>query len=147
MHTACAILFTFMFREVCHVYAFGGLNWYFTNRHESIPAFSSSELFNRVSEMGQDNYKYESERIICSERTREHQTTFLTARLIADGEYVLGTVLPLSDSHIFALDACVRELDSFYSEVSEGNSFLSELRKTTIYKNIYSHDCEGQSCM
>lgn len=141
-YSACAILLFFMFYEVCNIYVFGGLEWYFSNRYESLPSTSRTDLYNQVQESGKDNYKYESERMFCDRDTLEETTTFLTARSIAGEDFLLETVSPLADAQIALLDASSKELDRLYARVTAGEASLVEVKSTDTYRRIREFDCD-----
>lgn len=140
MRSACAILLFFMFYEVCNVYVFGGLEWYFSNRHDSIPSISRTDLYRQVKEYGKDNYRHESARMTCGGDSSGETATFLTARLIAGEDFVLETISPLTDSQIALLDTSSKELDCFYAKVTVGETSLAEVKSTETYSRVLEFD-------
>ena len=136
MYSACAILLFFMFYEVCSVYVFGGLEWYFSNRHDSIPSISRTDLYRQVKEYGKDNYRYESVRMVFGGDSSEKIATFLTARSIAGEGFVLETISPLTNDQITFLNASSKELDRFYAKVTAGAASLGEVKSTETYSRI-----------
>lgn len=136
IHSACAILLTFLFPEVCNVYVFGGLEWYFNNRHDSLPSTSSTALFDQVRANGDDNFIYHSKRISSTERTMDEYCTYLTARFIAEEEFVIETVSPLSSAQLRTLNDAVEVLSDYYSKVKTGDSAIGNIKSTSIFQQL-----------
>lgn len=140
MHSVCAIILTFSFCELCNVYIFGGIDWYFNNRYKSIPSISSSDLVSRVQKSGTDNYRYISRRICSGGDSLEEQETYLTARSIAHEEFVIETISPLSKAQINQLDNIVKELNELYLNAEAGKCQRGNIKLTHTYRELISQD-------
>lgn len=140
IYSACAIILTFSFRELCNVYTFGGIDWYFNNRYESIPSTSSTDLFNRVKRSETDNYRYTSRRICTGGDILKEQETYLTARSIAREEFVIETISPLTKDQINQLDNIAEELNEFYLNIQSGEWKGSDIKLTCAYAELLSRD-------
>lgn len=136
IHSACAILLTFLLPQVCNIYIFGGLEWYFNNRHGSLSSTLSTALFDQVIESGDDNYIYYSKRISGTEKTTDKYCTYLTARLIAEEEFVIESVSPLSSVQLKVLNDAVEELSVFYSKVRTGDLVIEDIKSTSIFQQL-----------
>ena len=140
MCSSCAIILTFSFLELCNVYIFGGFDWCFNNRYESIPSISSSDLINRVQKSGMDNYRYISRRICSGGDALKEQETYLTARSIAHEEFIIETISPLSKAQINQLDNIVKELNELYLNIKSGKRQRGDIKLTHIYRELISQD-------
>lgn len=138
MYSVCAIILTFSFRELCNVYIFGGIDWYFNNRYESISSIASTYVFDQVKKSGKDNYRHISRQICSNEGALKEQETYLTVRSIAHEEFILETISPLTRDQMNQLDNIVKELNEFYLNIHSGKWQRSDIKLIHAYANLIS---------
>ncbi len=136
-HTACAVFFTLAFPEVCNVYVFGGIDWYFNNRFDTIPASSSTALIAEVEESGVDNFQCTSSRFNAVQNVTDEFTLYRTARKIGSEGFVIETVTPLLKNQIVFLDSIVDELDSLRFKAANLTEWRSGLKLTKVYDVLF----------
>lgn len=140
MYSVCAIILTFSFRELCNVYIFGGIDWYFNNRYESISSIASTYVFDQVKKSGKDNYRHISRQICSNEGALKEQETYLTVRSIAHEEFILETISPLTKDQMNQLDNIVKELNKLYLNLKSEKRQRNDIKLTHIYRELISQD-------
>lgn len=138
MYSVCAIILTFSFRELCNVYIFCGIDWYFNNRYESISSIASTYVFDQAKRSGKDNYRHTSGQIYSNGDALKEQETYLTIRSIAHEEFMLETISPLTKNQINQLDNIVKELNEFYLNIHSKEWRSSDIKLMHAYTKLIS---------